>query len=70
MFQLKLTYNSYLVRLPDQITTDQIKTLMSIVQMALRHWQAWGTDHLSRKSSMFNHLLVKKKKKNSYQCPL
>lgn len=33
---------------------------MSIVQMPLRHWQAWGTDHLSRKSFMFDHPLVKK----------
>lgn len=28
--------------------------------MPLGHWQAWGTDHLSRKSSMFHHPLVKK----------
>ena len=52
IFQLEGTYNDHLVQLPDQFRADQkLKYIIKgMVQMSLKHWQAWGINHLSRKS--------------------
>ena len=53
----------HLVQLPDHFRADQkLKhVLKGIVQMPLKHRQAWGIDHLSRKPIPgFDHPLGKK----------
>ena len=60
VFQLEVTYNKHLIQLPDQFRADQkLKhVIKEIAQMPLKHWQAWGTDHPSRKPlPVFDHPL-------------
>ena len=61
-FPLEGTYNNRLAQLPDHFRADQkLKhAIKGIVQMPLKHWQAWGIDHLSRKPvPVFDHPLGK-----------
>lgn len=46
-FQLVVTDKDQPVH--DQSRADQKYVAKGIVQIPLKHWQAWGTDHLSRK---------------------
>lgn len=49
VFQLRGTYNNYLLQLLYQFWADQVKALFnSNVQKPLKHWQAWGIHHLPR----------------------
>jgi len=58
---LEGTYSNQLVQLPDNFRVDQkLKHIKGIVQMPLKHWQAWGIDHLFRKPvPVFGHSLYK-----------
>ena len=51
MLHLEGMYDYHLVQLPDRFRADQkLKHVVKgIVQMPLKHWQAWGIDHLSMK---------------------
>ena len=51
IFHLEDPCHNHLVQLPDDFAADQkLKHVVKgIVQMPLKHWQAWGIDHLSRK---------------------
>jgi len=60
---MERTFNDHLVQLPDQFRADQkLKYVVKgIVQTSLKHRQAQGIDHLSRKHvSAFDHPLCKK----------
>jgi len=50
-FQLGVTYNDHLVRLPDYFKADQKlkQVIKGIVQISLEQLQAWAINHLSRK---------------------
>jgi len=51
LFHLEGIYNYQLAQLPDHFRADQKLKLVvkGIVQTPLKHWQAWGINHLSRK---------------------
>ncbi|KAK4816063.1 hypothetical protein QYF61_011071 [Mycteria americana] len=62
VIQGKRTDHDHPVQLPDRFRADQkLKHgIKGIVQMPLKHWQAWGIDHLSRKPVPgFDHPLGK-----------
>lgn len=48
IFQLRGSYSNHLVQLPDQFQANQVKAVKGNVQTPLKHWQAWGIDHLPR----------------------
>lgn len=50
LFQLEGIYKNHPVQLPDQFRADQMlkHVIKGIVQTLLKHWRAWGVDHLPR----------------------
>jgi len=63
------THNDHLVQLPDHFKADRKfkHVIKGIFRRALKHWQAWGIDHLSRKTvPVFDHPLSKEMLPNVY----
>ena len=60
--QLEETYNDHQAQVPDHFRAGQkLKHVIKrVVQMPLKHWQAWGIDHLSRPVPVLTTLSVKK----------
>lgn len=47
IIRIEGTYNNHLAQLPDQFEADQkLKHIIKGTE-CLKHWQAWGIDHLS-----------------------